>query len=112
MCPVTACLPEQGELDELEREEFFRLKKVQAKKKRDASLNDAAVSPASPPTCLLLHTSDPEHTPRMPGPPIWVKTNVDVSKAQASTSAGDSMASKGPWLSANPWNRNTVTLSP
>jgi hypothetical protein len=28
----------QGELDELEREEFFRLKKVQAKKKRDADL--------------------------------------------------------------------------
>ena len=39
------CLLKQGELDELEREEFFRLKKVQAKKKRDASLNDAAVSP-------------------------------------------------------------------
>ena len=26
----------KGELDELEREEFFRLKKVQAKKKKDA----------------------------------------------------------------------------
>lgn len=35
----------QGELDELEREEFFRLKKVQAKKKRDASLQDQAVCP-------------------------------------------------------------------
>ena len=35
----------QGELDELEREEFFRLKKVQAKKKRDADINDAAVGP-------------------------------------------------------------------
>ena len=33
----------QGELDELEREEFFRLKKVQAKKKRDAADKDAAV---------------------------------------------------------------------
>ena len=44
-------MPKQGELDELEREEFFRLKKVQAKKKRDASLNDAAVRPASCPTC-------------------------------------------------------------
>ena len=34
----------QGELDELEREEFFRLKKVQAKKKRDAAITDALVS--------------------------------------------------------------------
>ena len=34
---------QQGELDELEREEFFRLKKVQAKKKRDAADKDAAV---------------------------------------------------------------------
>lgn len=33
----------QGELDELEREEFFRLKKVQAKKKRDAAEKDQAV---------------------------------------------------------------------
>lgn len=33
----------QGELDELEREEFFRLKKVQAKKKRDSALQDAEV---------------------------------------------------------------------
>ena len=33
----------QGELDELEREEFFRLKKVQAKKKRDAADKDQAV---------------------------------------------------------------------
>lgn len=32
----------QGELDELEREEFFRLKKVQAKKKRDAEVKDLA----------------------------------------------------------------------
>ncbi|CAL8471857.1 g11399 [Coccomyxa elongata] len=31
----------KGELDELEREEFFRLKKVQAKKKRDSALQDA-----------------------------------------------------------------------
>lgn len=30
---------EQGELDELEREEFFRLKKVQGKKQRDAEAN-------------------------------------------------------------------------
>ena len=30
----------QGELDELEREEFFRLKKVQAKKKRDTAAAD------------------------------------------------------------------------
>jgi V-type H+-transporting ATPase subunit D len=30
----------RGELDELEREEFFRLKKVQAKKKRDAAAAD------------------------------------------------------------------------
>ena len=32
----------KGELDELEREEFFRLKKVQAKKKRDAAVKAAA----------------------------------------------------------------------
>jgi V-type H+-transporting ATPase subunit D len=30
----------KGELDELEREEFFRLKKVQAKKKKDAKERD------------------------------------------------------------------------
>lgn len=34
----------QGELDELEREEFFRLKKVQAKKKRDAAEKDQAAA--------------------------------------------------------------------
>ena len=33
----------QGELDELEREEFFRLKKVQNKKKRDDGVRQAAV---------------------------------------------------------------------
>ena len=32
----------RGELDELEREEFFRLKKVQAKKKRDAAAVEAS----------------------------------------------------------------------
>jgi V-type H+-transporting ATPase subunit D len=32
----------KGELDELEREEFFRLKKVQAKKKRDMEARDGA----------------------------------------------------------------------
>ena len=37
----------QGELDELEREEFFRLKKVQAKKKRDGAIQDAEVSPCT-----------------------------------------------------------------
>ena len=30
----------KGELDELEREEFFRLKKVQAKKKKDIMANE------------------------------------------------------------------------
>lgn len=39
----TCAVTWQGELDELEREEFFRLKKVQAKKKRDAQDKDAAV---------------------------------------------------------------------
>ena len=34
----TCSCVEQGELDELEREEFFRLKKVQKKKKRDEEL--------------------------------------------------------------------------
>jgi V-type H+-transporting ATPase subunit D len=36
----------KGELDELEREEFFRLKKVQAKKKRDAAAAAAAKAAA------------------------------------------------------------------
>ena len=36
----------KGELDELEREEFFRLKKVQAKKKRDAAVKAAAEAAA------------------------------------------------------------------
>lgn len=31
----------KGELDELEREEFFRLKKVQAKKKKDQDKREA-----------------------------------------------------------------------
>ena len=43
MCYQTRELYLQGELDELEREEFFRLKKVQAKKKRDAAEKDQAV---------------------------------------------------------------------
>lgn len=34
----------QGELDELEREEFFRLKKVQGNKKKNADLAAARVS--------------------------------------------------------------------
>lgn len=37
----------QGELDELEREEFFRLKKVQAKKKRDMEAKEAEAAAAS-----------------------------------------------------------------
>eukprot|EP00884_Botryococcus_braunii_P021566 jgi/Botrbrau1/8093/Bobra.0230s0018.1 len=37
----------KGELDELEREEFFRLKKVQAKKKRDAELDKAKKAAAA-----------------------------------------------------------------
>lgn len=37
----------KGELDELEREEFFRLKKVQAKKKRDAAKAAAEVVAAA-----------------------------------------------------------------
>lgn len=34
----------QGELDELEREEFFRLKKVQDKKERDQKLRKEAAA--------------------------------------------------------------------
>lgn len=37
----------KGELDELEREEFFRLKKVQAKKRRDAAKAEAEVVAAA-----------------------------------------------------------------
>ena len=36
----------KGELDELEREEFFRLKKVQAKKKKDIEANESAARKA------------------------------------------------------------------
>ena len=36
----------KGELDELEREEFFRLKKVQAKKKKDIEANESAAREA------------------------------------------------------------------
>ena len=46
-------LVSQGELDELEREEFFRLKKVQAKKKRDAADKDSAVIEVIQPVLLL-----------------------------------------------------------
>jgi len=49
----------KGELDELEREEFFRLKKVQAKKKRDMDAREAARAGAA--------GAAPE-PPRMPKP--------------------------------------------
>lgn len=49
---MSTCL--QGELDELEREEFFRLKKVQAKKKRDAADKDQAVLQVWHQTCCNL----------------------------------------------------------
>jgi hypothetical protein len=39
-CLFSPCLL-QGELDELEREEFFRLKKVQSNKKKHAELAEA-----------------------------------------------------------------------
>lgn len=39
MAPCLACV--QGELDELEREEFFRLKKVQSNKKKHAEAAEA-----------------------------------------------------------------------
>lgn len=42
----------KGELDELEREEFFRLKKVQAKKKRDAEAKAKAAAAAAAPEGL------------------------------------------------------------
>ena len=42
----------KGELDELEREEFFRLKKVQAKKKRDAQKVSRAVDGGGTPAAV------------------------------------------------------------
>lgn len=39
--PRRCCLSPQGELDELEREEFFRLKKVQGNKKKHAEAAEA-----------------------------------------------------------------------
>ena len=41
-CADTCLFAVQGEMDELEREEFFRLKKVQAKKKVQQALRDKA----------------------------------------------------------------------
>ena len=41
-CADFCLLAVQGEMDELEREEFFRLKKVQAKKKVQQALRDKA----------------------------------------------------------------------
>lgn len=43
----------KGELDELEREEFFRLKKVQAKKKRDMEAKEAEAAAASVATAAV-----------------------------------------------------------
>ena len=45
--PQTLSRGMQGELDELEREEFFRLKKVQAKKKRDMDAKEAEQAAAN-----------------------------------------------------------------
>ncbi len=45
----------QGELDELEREEFFRLKKVQANKKKVADELTKRVGPIGPPSAHLWH---------------------------------------------------------
>jgi V-type H+-transporting ATPase subunit D len=48
-----------GELDELEREEFFRLKKIQGKKKENAAelalqvAAEAAANPAADPSKIL-----------------------------------------------------------
>ena len=71
-CADSCLFTVQGEMDELEREEFFRLKKVQAKKKVQQALRDKAAlevrgqlvticlsaesmlcTPASACTCLL-----------------------------------------------------------
>ena len=41
-CADSCLFAMQGEMDELEREEFFRLKKVQAKKKAQQALRDKA----------------------------------------------------------------------
>ena len=41
-CADSCLFAVQGEMDELEREEFFRLKKVQAKKKVQQALRDKA----------------------------------------------------------------------
>jgi len=41
-----------SELDEMDREEFFRLKKVQGKKKRDTAARDAAQKALEPPSTV------------------------------------------------------------
>ena len=64
-CEVPGC--SQGELDELEREEFFRLKKVQGKKQRDD-----AVRPRCPPAPRTFAGS------RLCRPPALVQREVEV----------------------------------
>ena len=66
----------KGELDELEREEFFRLKKVQGKKKRDMDARDAAraallLNPPPPAAAAAAPPSSPQakSAPAPPPPP-------------------------------------------
>lgn len=53
VAPVAAAVLLQGELDELEREEFFRLKKVQ-KNKQKVAARDAADKAAQVRASMLL----------------------------------------------------------
>ena len=59
----------KGELDELEREEFFRLKKVQAKKKKDMDAGEEAAARA---------TRDISHESEDPFAAITVASGADV----------------------------------
>jgi V-type H+-transporting ATPase subunit D len=56
----------QGELDELEREEFFRLKKVQDKKERDQKKKKAEVEAASKARAAAMHAPRPPPPTKQP----------------------------------------------
>ena len=66
----------KGELDELEREEFFRLKKVQAKKKKDMEAGEEAVRKQA----TRIRDAPDGDTERDPFAAITVASGADVDR--------------------------------
>ena len=66
----------KGELDELEREEFFRLKKVQAKKKKDMEAGEEAVRKQA----ARIRDAPDRDTERDPFAAITVASGADVDR--------------------------------